>query len=611
MAGKVIPTAAQDGDGAMPSAPPKLGGGAKSKNHLRRMKAKAKKLAEQPIDQPVAGATEEGASGDAEVKQEQDEDVPMPASSAASAEFDLNDPAMAMFSSVFAKFQGDADQQMSDEVVDQGPEKAEVIYSDEEDDDEEDRERALANQQRLSKKKKRQLAKLSVAELKQLVSKPEVVEWVDCDARDPRLLVSLKAYRNTVPVPVHWSAKREYLSGKRGIEKPPFQLPTWIADTGIADQRDAIKEKEATMSLKQKTRERVQPKMGKIDIDYQKLHDAFFRYQTKPSMSKFGEAYYEGKELETDLRMKKPGEISEELKEALSIPPLAPPPWLIAMQRYGPPPSYPNLRIAGLNAPIPAGAQWGFHPGGWGRPMVDEFNRPLYGDPFGVLGEDGQGSGDDVEKELWGQLEPEAEESEEEESEDEEEDEDDLINSGHAPDEGLRTPSGLETPSGMQTVVSTVPGGLETPDFLQLRKDAGPAESEVSATPVPRELYQVIPERQTNSRGFMGSSTAYDVGSLGSGPSSGPRVLGQDDRGTKRKAGVEMAVDPDDLEDLSQEELRARYDASKSQSQRVNVPGADVDRREFDEVIAQAKKSRTNDRGRGDRDRREKEKFKF
>jgi hypothetical protein len=25
--------------------------------------------------------------------------------------------------------------------------------------------------------------------------------------------------------------------------------------------------------------------------------------------------------------------------------------------------------------------------------MVDEFNRPLYGDPFGVLGEDGQVNG--------------------------------------------------------------------------------------------------------------------------------------------------------------------------------------------------------------------------
>jgi splicing factor 3B subunit 2 len=84
----------------------------------------------------------------------------------------------------------------------------------------------------------------------------------------------------------------------------------------------------------------------------------------------------------------------------------------------------------------------------------------------------------------------------------------------------------------MQTAVSTVPGGLETPDFLQLRKDARPGDSEISATPVPRELYQVIPERQTSSRGFMGSSTAYDISNLGEG-AGGPRVLGQDDRGTK------------------------------------------------------------------------------
>lgn len=71
------------------------------------------------------------------------------------------------------------------------------------------------------------------------------------------------------------------------------------------------------------------------------------------------------------------------------------------MQRFGPPPSYPTLRIPGLNAPLPAGlvldhlfcrvltilcsAQWGFHPGGWGKPPMDEYNRPLYGDVFGVL----------------------------------------------------------------------------------------------------------------------------------------------------------------------------------------------------------------------------------
>lgn len=131
--------------------------------------------------------------------------------------------------------------------------------------------------------------------------------------------------------------------------------PAYIADTGIATQRDAIKDKEKEQSLKQKTRERVQPKMGKIDIDYQKLHDAFFRFQTKPKMSAFGEVYYEGKELEADVKEKRPGDLSAELIEALSIPPLAPPPWLIAMQRFGPPPSYPSLRVQGLNAPIPNG----------------------------------------------------------------------------------------------------------------------------------------------------------------------------------------------------------------------------------------------------------------
>jgi hypothetical protein len=30
-------------------------------------------------------------------------------------------------------------------------------------------------------------------------------------------------------------------------------------------------------------------------------------------------------------------------------------------------------------------AQWGYHPGGWGKPPVDEYNRPLYGDVFGTV----------------------------------------------------------------------------------------------------------------------------------------------------------------------------------------------------------------------------------
>jgi len=58
------------------------------------------------------------------------------------------------------------------------------------------------------------------------------------------------------------------------------------------------------------------------------------------------------------LKEKKPGDLSDELRTALGTPigpnnQLVPPPWLIAMQRYGPPPSYPSLKIPGLNAPIP------------------------------------------------------------------------------------------------------------------------------------------------------------------------------------------------------------------------------------------------------------------
>lgn len=48
-----------------------------------------------------------------------------------------------------------------------------------------------------------------------------------------------------MPVPRHWSQKRAYLQGKRGIEKPPFKLPDYIEATGITDMRDAYLEKQA------------------------------------------------------------------------------------------------------------------------------------------------------------------------------------------------------------------------------------------------------------------------------------------------------------------------------------------------------------------------------
>jgi splicing factor 3B subunit 2 len=242
--------------------------------------------------------------------------------------------------------------------------------NDDEDDDEEEEEGAMSNKQ------KKLLARMKVAELKTHCSKPEVVEVWDTTAADPRLLVYLKAYRNTIPVPSHWCQKRKYLQGKRGLEKPPWQLPSFIEATGIQKLRDAYAEKEDTKKLKQKGKDAKTAKLGKIDIDYQVLHDAFFKFQTKPKMTKVGELYYEGKEYEMDLKGKKPGTLTEETREALGMTDDGPPPWLINMQRYGPPPSYPSLKIPGLSAPIPPGAQFGYHPGGWGKASATTTSAP-------------------------------------------------------------------------------------------------------------------------------------------------------------------------------------------------------------------------------------------
>jgi splicing factor 3B subunit 2 len=149
-----------------------------------------------------------------------------------------------------------------------------------------------------------------------------------------------------------------------------IQLPDFIVKTGITEIRDTVAEDEAKLSAKQKNRGRVAPKMGAMDVDYKTLHEAFFKHQTKPTdLTTFGDLYYEGKEMETSTDRKPGGPFSKELQEALGmVSETSPPPWLINMQRYGSPPSYPDLAIPGLNAPLPNDqCQYGYHAGGWGK----------------------------------------------------------------------------------------------------------------------------------------------------------------------------------------------------------------------------------------------------
>ncbi|XP_056158043.1 splicing factor 3B subunit 2 isoform X2 [Lampris incognitus] len=537
----------------------------KDKNRKRRNRKKKnkKKRAQEKREQADQQKKEVEGEKEAEVEIEYVTEEP-----------EIYDPNFIFFKRIFEAFKLTDDVKKEKEKEPEKAEKAETAvlrkkgFEEEKKDSDDSDEEIRPDVPKLSKKKLRRMNRLTVAELKQLVARPDVVEMHDVTAQEPKLLVHLKATRNTVPVPRHWCFKRKYLQGKRGIEKPPFELPEFIKRTGIQEMREALQEKEDAKTMKTKMREKVRPKMGKIDIDYQKLHDAFFKWQMKPKLTIHGDLYYEGKEFETRLKEKKPGDLSDELRIALGMPVgpnshKVPPPWLIAMQRYGPPPSYPNLKIPGLNSPIPESCTFGYHAGGWGKPPVDEMGKPLYGDVFGTNAGDFQAKAEEeeVDHTPWGELEPSDEESSEEEEEEESDEE--------KPDEtGFFTPadSGLITPGGF----SSVPAGMETPELIELRKKKIEEAMDGNETP---QLFTVLPERRTGSVGtaMMGSTHIYDI----SGAMAGRKVGGGQD-----SQGVEVALAPEELE-LDPMAMTQKYE------EHVREQQAQVEKEDFSDMVAE------------------------
>lgn len=77
-----------------------------------------------------------------------------------------------------------------------------------------------------------------------------------------------------------------------------YKLPPNIEETGIGQLRDPMTEKSTIRMLRLKMKERMNPRLGRIDIDYQVLYDAFFKYQIKPELSQFGDIFYIGREEE-------------------------------------------------------------------------------------------------------------------------------------------------------------------------------------------------------------------------------------------------------------------------------------------------------------------------
>jgi len=347
------------------------------------------------------------------------------------------------------------------------------------------------------------------------------------------------------------------------------------------------------------------PKLGKMDIDYRVLHDAFFKYQTKPKLTIHGDLYYEGKEFEITLKEKRPGHTSDDLKRALGMPEGAPPPWLINMQRYGPPPSYPNLKIPGLNAPIPEGARYGYHPGGWGKPPVDEFGRPLYGDVFGTAPpEPPPEVSQPIEKKHWGEMEVEEEEEEEEEEEAEQEKEGEQEESTNATDE--TDFAGNETPVGF------VPG-TDAPSLSSSSKKPPPPPPVGGVPPPPpseedssKPLYQVLEQKETSVGSALYGSTHKYV--IPSGDKKDPKSKDKVDiirsQATEK---LELALNPSEVENIEDLEgvLKKKYEAAlseKHQDQRVDVS----------DVIAEYNNKKKRKKDQSEKDGKKKHKdFKF
>merc|ERR1740117_880241 len=111
--------------------------------------------------------------------------------------------------------------------------------------------------------------------------------------------------------------------------------------------------------------------------------------------------------------------------------------------------------------------------------------------------------------------------------------------------------------------VSSAPSGIATPDSVHLRKMQNdglntPSNQSTSGadTPEQQQLYQVIEQRDSKVGGSaFGSSHAYNV------PSAKPA-----------KPGVDLALDPSELDKLDAGTLKAKYDELRKAEQAANAP---------------------------------------
>lgn len=214
-----------------------------------------------------------------------------------------------------------------------------------------------------NKKRKKQI---SLAYLKSISKYPQLIDLTDTNSMYPIINTKIKSNKNQVQPPNNWKNKKSYLSFNKSsfISKKPFELPDIIKLTEIQNLRvNDITTNSST--LKETSRNKVQPKLNSLDLNFEKLYNIFFKIgkNWKPkNLLPYGDLFYENRNLIKDnsqnlinLNKKfKPGFLSDDLLKILNINKKNDnsfflPPWCKNFKKFGTPPSYKTMKIPNIN----------------------------------------------------------------------------------------------------------------------------------------------------------------------------------------------------------------------------------------------------------------------
>jgi splicing factor 3B subunit 2 len=267
----------------------------------------------------------------------------------------------------------------------------------------------------------------------------------------------------------------------------------------------------------------------------------------------------------------------------------SPPPWLHHMQRVGMPPSYQTLRIPGMNAPRPPGTEYGYHPGGWGQPPLDEYGNALFPEAFSEPVEYDRMEFPLLEGNHWGVLAKEEYESSEEEKESSEEEEEE--------EEAMAALAGVEISAAPVQEEDTDLSGIETP--LSGMETPSNIEATLRKTKKNKELYTVLEQRETSvsSGELYGSSHLYVVPSKKDKKQSSSTAT-VDLMKSQRTEEIELSLDPSEIPDLTEDALAKKFDREMADRKKKESQGqgeGDKKRKRTTSSSSQPKKKKKKD----------------